>query len=176
MKKFLFAFRLCFFSSIALLAVIFSRKIKHGKRTVYLSGKISGLAYNDYMTKFRDAELAVRESFKGRVEVISPTSLSPLFGIRSWFCYMVPCVAALAACDAIYMLDNWRHSRGARIERLVAIRLGLRVLADNYGVPQPVNNLQMLSAYVRQELIIAPAVIQEEALSAAANVLKKYSC
>ena len=32
----------------------------------------------------------------------------------------------LADCDAIYMLEGWTGSRGARLEYLVAMELGLR--------------------------------------------------
>ena len=37
-------------------------------------------------------------------------------------------LSALLRCDGIYMLDNWGSSKGARIERAVAMELGLSIV------------------------------------------------
>jgi hypothetical protein len=45
-----------------------------------------------------------------------------------WRECMDVCLHELLRCDAIYMLNNWRTSRGARIELAVAIELNLEIL------------------------------------------------
>jgi hypothetical protein len=41
-----------------------------------------------------------------------------------WESYMPICYAMIDACDAVYMLDNWRESVGARLEYDYAIDKG----------------------------------------------------
>lgn len=45
-----------------------------------------------------------------------------------WIDYMNYDLMLLKGCDAIYMLNGWQHSKGARIERRYAKRLGIREL------------------------------------------------
>jgi hypothetical protein len=45
-----------------------------------------------------------------------------------WRECMEACLRELLHCDAIYMLNNWRTSRGARVELAVAVELGLEIL------------------------------------------------
>lgn len=49
----------------------------------------------------------------------------------AWKMYMHRDIAWLYACDAICMLDGWEQSRGARIERWLAMRKGMSVLYIN---------------------------------------------
>lgn len=44
--------------------------------------------------------------------------------------YMPICTAMIDAAEAIYMLDGWQKSVGARCERLYAKRQGLRELTE----------------------------------------------
>ena len=39
-------------------------------------------------------------------------------------------ISALMKCDAIYMLNDWGQSRGARIEYVIAKELGLEIIYE----------------------------------------------
>ena len=87
---------------------------------IYVSGKISGLPYEDVKTRFDDCqELLESIGF----EVINPITM----GLRqeaTWEQHMVKDIELLLSCDAIYMMDNWTESTGAGIEYDIAFRLG----------------------------------------------------
>lgn len=89
---------------------------------IYISGKITGTS--DYMDRFAKAEKALRT--KGW-EVVNPAK-EDLPKNLPWEEYMKHDVRLLAGCDAIYMLDGWRQSRGACLERELALNLKLKVL------------------------------------------------
>lgn len=89
---------------------------------IYISGKITGTS--DYMDRFAKAEKALRT--KG-LEVVNPAK-EDLPKNLPWEEYMKHDVKLLAGCDAIYMLDGWRQSRGACLERELALNLKLKVL------------------------------------------------
>lgn len=42
--------------------------------------------------------------------------------------YLINDIHALLECDGIYLLRGWEHSRGARLEKLIADGLGLIIL------------------------------------------------
>ena len=92
------------------------------KPLVYISGKMTGVE-NYNKPKF-DRAKAVLES-KG-YEVLSPADLGAEESFE-WHDYMRVDVALLAMCDSIYLLDDWRDSKGARAELDVARALKLEV-------------------------------------------------
>ena len=94
---------------------------------VYLSGKISGLNKEDYLINFAYREFKVREEYK--CVVYNPCNIKPLFGIKKYWCFMAADLYTLIfKCDAIYLLDNWKDSKGAKIELFFALLTRKRVL------------------------------------------------
>lgn len=89
---------------------------------VYLAGPITGLP-DCNRAAFRDAATALRAA--GR-EVVNPHELG-LDG-APWQACMDVCLAQLVRCAEIHLLPGWQHSRGARLELMVAIALGLRIV------------------------------------------------
>jgi hypothetical protein len=63
---------------------------------------------------------------------IDPSIVEPMYIDMpkriAWKMYMIRDIAWLYECTAIYMLKGWEHSKGARIERWLAIRKGIDVL------------------------------------------------
>lgn len=79
---------------------------------IYISGKISGLPYKEVEQRFEDAEALLTEL---GFEVVNPlkNGLSPN---APWINHFCKDIELLDSCDAIYMLDGWRKSRGASHE------------------------------------------------------------
>lgn len=104
---------------------------------IYISGKITGTS--DYMDRFAKAEKALRT--KGW-EVVNPAKeCADLPKNLPWEEYMKHDVRLLAGCDAIYMLDGWRQSRGACLERELALNLKLKVL---YGDCNTIDQMEKI--------------------------------
>lgn len=91
---------------------------------VYISGKISGLSFEEAFKNFEDAEKEVRDM--GGVPV-NPMKLEHKEN-ADWYDFMEKDIAALLRCEAIYMLKNWGDSKGARCEYNLAKELCLNVV------------------------------------------------
>jgi hypothetical protein len=92
---------------------------------VYISGKISGLDYQEAFKKFEEAEKDVIQF--GGVPV-NPMKICGNNPDWTWEDYMDKDLAALLRCEGIYMLNNWGASKGARVEYAVAKELGLTIV------------------------------------------------
>lgn len=91
---------------------------------VYISGKITGLP--NYRDIFAQAE---RDLLAAGLQPINPAELELQEG-ATWADYMRADIKVLCDCDAIYMLDNWRRSRGARAEHNLAKALGMQIIHE----------------------------------------------
>lgn len=92
---------------------------------IYISGKITGLQPREYRGKFKAAAKFLREA--GHT-VVDPSRMD-VYDL-TYAQYMALDTTLLSFCDAIYMLDNWRDSNGARLEKEYAESLGLKVLYE----------------------------------------------
>jgi len=90
---------------------------------IYISGQITGLEIAEAEKLFNQAETHL--CLKGH-DVVNPMTL-PHNHDKTWQSYMKEDIIALCGCDAIFMLDNWRQSKGATYERSIALTIGLRV-------------------------------------------------
>ncbi len=99
------------------------------KEVVYVSGKISGLERDVYTKVFKDAENRIKND---GYKVVNPCEVVPFGNMEkpTWSDYMRADVAALCRCDKIYMTANWVTSRGALIEKLIAVFLGIKVVHE----------------------------------------------
>ena len=97
--------------------------IKKPKR-VYISGKITGLSEKEWTDNFEAAEKALTEA---GYRIINPAKVKVDLDYSE---YLTIDIILLGRCDAIYMLDNWQDSNGARAERAAAEALNLTVI-DN---------------------------------------------
>ena len=104
-------------------------------KKVYISGRISGLPREQYMTMFGIAEQMLRK--KG-YEVVNPTRffmckyiwLYRLLGYRLTLAYDL---WLLRHCTHIHMVGNdWQQSRGARLERMKARQWNIDELTFKY--------------------------------------------
>lgn len=89
---------------------------------IYLSGKITGLSDLN-KPKFRSAEGLIRKTINMAgysVWTCNPHDLPDDHHDKSWYSYMRECLKALCVCSRIYVLDDWKDSKGAIVEVLVA--------------------------------------------------------
>ena len=101
---------------------------------IYISGKISGLTTEEAQNNFESAENYLKDKFESKgvaLTLINPMKLEHNHN-KSWEEFMKEDIGALLNCDAIYLLKNWGDSRGARIERAIALELGIEIVYENY--------------------------------------------
>ena len=110
---------------------------------IFISGKVTGEA--DYKYKFEAAEVMILKSdFFERHGVylamhtdkfgympVNPTRLT-LFGRPleeyNWMIAMAVCLWKLWGCSTVYMLRDWKKSRGANIEHRFAKMLNKQII------------------------------------------------
>lgn len=87
------------------------------KRLLYIAGKVTGEDIELCKRKFLMAEMYATEHFK-------TDCFNPLYHVKqkwSWLRAMLFCVFHLLKdCNSIFMLQDWKSSRGAKIEHFFA--------------------------------------------------------
>lgn len=81
---------------------------------VYISGKITG--DDNYIDKFADAACELNNmGFDDNI--INPATVNLMLPISTtWEEYMNMSITMLDMCDTIYMLKDWKESKGACLE------------------------------------------------------------
>jgi hypothetical protein len=88
---------------------------------LYLAGPISS-NLGGYKAQFAQAAEKLRAE---GWTVINPAENPPQ---PTWAAYMRVSIGQLVMCDEIALMQGWRKSRGARVERFVARVLGMPVV------------------------------------------------
>lgn len=90
-------------------------------RKIYLSGKMHGVPEMNFPKFNRHAKQLRNLGY----EVLNPAENPP----RScWEEYMKLDITNMVTCDTVAVLDDWKNSRGARVEVKLARELGLRII------------------------------------------------
>ena len=92
------------------------------KKKAYIAGQIEGIDYEYACGRFLEAERSLES--KG-YSVVNHTRLCDCS--MSWRKSMRIRLGELAGCDTIYMLKGWKHSKDAKLEHFVALKLGIEV-------------------------------------------------
>lgn len=95
---------------------------------IYISGPISGLPFEKVKENFKKAEtdLALNYCLGDKFEPVNPFN-NGLPTNAKWEEHMRADLRLLLDCDAIYMLEGWEKSKGARIEYALAVDLKLDI-------------------------------------------------
>lgn len=88
---------------------------------VFISGKISDLPYLVAYGNFANAERTLAAM---GYEVVNPMKICKKHW--SWLRCMAKCLWAIYFCDKVYQLEDWKDSKGARIEHRWAKLLNKR--------------------------------------------------
>lgn len=87
-------------------------------KRIYISGKITGLDIKVAEQLFQQAASSIKDL--GHIPV-NPMEIVPYNPAWSWEKYMLADIELIFGCDALYMLENWQQSKGAKIEHAVAV-------------------------------------------------------
>ena len=98
---------------------------------IYISGKISGTDLTETHKRFAAVAKAMKRI---GVEPVNPLE-NGLSEHDSWEAHMLKDIVDLLQCKAIYMLQGWQDSKGARIEHYIATEIGIHIM---YEIEQPV--------------------------------------
>jgi hypothetical protein len=104
------------------ISYLFSNK----RERCYIAGKITGLPKEDWQYNFNVAAKHVETHLY--YEAVNPIEKVPYKEGKGWWYYMVRDVYYILGCNAIYMQSNWRESKGARIEFIIAKTLLLKII------------------------------------------------
>ncbi len=93
------------------------------KKKIYISGAITGFEKVAPLL----FEIAERKLKEQGFEVVNPMTIEHNHDL-TWNSYMRVDLKALLDCDYIFMLSNWKVSRGAKIEHQLALDLEIGIL------------------------------------------------
>lgn len=95
---------------------------------VYISGGITGV--ENYGKAFERAEEELKAA--GHT-VINPAGFAEHLPQLTWEGYLTVDIALLSVCEAIYMLNGWKNSRGANREYGYALAKGIKIIMEEDG-------------------------------------------
>lgn len=88
--------------------------------TVYIAGKVTGLDYETTRKKFNEAQKGLE---KRGLYVLNPMEI--VHKSASWEQAMRICIFTLTQADFIYTLPDYKDSKGALLEVVLAENLGI---------------------------------------------------
>lgn len=104
------------------------QKIKiNMKKKIYIAGKVTGLPYAQVWEKFDNVQKRLMNDGHiphNPVAMVKACKLEQ----HSWEDIMKECLKILVDCDEVHMLPCWKESRGATLERDLALRLNIPVI------------------------------------------------
>lgn len=96
---------------------------------IYLSGKITGREKEDYTRQFARAETFYKTS---GFDVINPVKIGEevlkINPKAEWQDFMIRDLEALKTCTHIALLEGWEESKGAKMEKAEAEKMGLEIM------------------------------------------------
>ena len=96
---------------------------------IYLSGKITGREKEDYTRQFARADSFYKT---GGFEVINPVTIGEevlkINPKAEWQDFMIRDLEALRTCTHIALLEGWEESKGAKMEKAEAEKMGLEIM------------------------------------------------
>lgn len=92
-------------------------------RTAYIAGKITGLPKTHVKDKFNI--IATQLSGMG-YDVVKPDAVND--DSKTWDDAVRNDIKKMLECDEVHLLPDWQDSRGAQLERDIALRLGIQVV------------------------------------------------
>jgi len=92
-------------------------------RTAYVAGKITGLPKAHVQGKFN---LITNQLTDMGYIVVNPQAIAD--DSKTWDDAVRNDIKKMLECDEVHLLPDWQDSRGAQLERDIALRLGMQVV------------------------------------------------
>lgn len=92
------------------------------KKIAYISGKITGEDFLKSWFKFVDVE---NDLLAKGYNVINP--MRKCRSSWSWLLCMIVCIWHLLKSNEIFMIPDWKDSKGARIEHFIAQKINIKI-------------------------------------------------
>ena len=92
-------------------------------KLIYISGKISGIPLETAKAKFEAAADVIRN--KG--DRPANPFYNGLPDTSTWEQHMKSDISMMMECDEVVMLPCWKDSKGAQLEKDIALRLGMPI-------------------------------------------------
>ena len=92
-------------------------------RTAYIAGETEGLAKQQVKRKF---DVVSSELTGMGYRVVKPAGVTD--DATAWDIAVRNDIKKMLECDEVHMLPDWQESRGAQLERDIALRLGMQVV------------------------------------------------
>lgn len=93
---------------------------------IYIAGKVTGLPYQATFNKFLQVEEMLKHLGQ---EVVNPMRV--VTKGTEWQLAMKQCLSELTNCNAIFLIDDWQYSNGARLEYHIANMLEYTLINDD---------------------------------------------
>ena len=106
--------------------VILHSQLRKAK-AIYIAGQITGLHIEIAKQKFLAAFIFLQTETSFKKAIINPMYLTHNHD-KTWESYMKESIGAMMFCDTLYMLDNWKQSKGAKIEHALAKKLKMNII------------------------------------------------
>ena len=92
-------------------------------RTAYIAGKITGLPKRHVNDKFN---MMAKQLTGMGYQVVKPEAVTD--DTKTWDDAVRSDIKKMLECDEVHLLPDWQDSRGAQLERDIALRLGMQVV------------------------------------------------
>ncbi len=100
-------------------------------KKVFISGKMTGLTPEQYQMRFDEAACRLRTM---GYEVFDPAEGGWIEQMKAagqtYGEVLIETLKRLRECDAIYMLSNWKDSKGATVEHAYAEAIGMEMMYE----------------------------------------------
>lgn len=123
-------------------------QLKPKMMRVYISGPITSLKESVACKRFAEAEELLKQK---EYEVVNPMTLNHNHN-KLWNSYLKEDLNEMFNCHAIFLLEGWIHSKGARLEYIVAESLGMIIMGDKEYKLDPHINFD-IERFVNQTFI-----------------------
>lgn len=95
---------------------------------IYISIPITG--HDEKAQRDKADKIKKALSHKG-YEVVNPFDIIPEKENPDWYDYMGADLRELSKCDAIYLCEGWKESKGCKLEMQYALSMGLRQIFES---------------------------------------------
>ncbi len=98
---------------------------------VFISGKMTGLTHEEFQAKF---DAAAKKLQAMGYEIFNPSVSEWNDAMHdrgmSYGEILIEDLRKVQECDALYMLDNWKESKGATAEHAFADAIGMKIMYE----------------------------------------------